>query len=111
MNPEIINVSINKEIKQLSYPIFVGNNLLVQSGKLLKKYINNKKIIIIYDNYFDKKNSSNKYFEELIQSIRIDTISVNLIGISGGDKTKSMAHLANIIEKILCRIMYVCTNQ
>ena len=52
MNPEIINVSINKEIKQLSYPIFVGNNLLVQSGKLLKKYINNKKIIIIYDNYF-----------------------------------------------------------
>ena len=101
MNPEIINVSINKEIKQLSYPIFVGNNLLVQSGKLLKKYINNKKIIIIYDNYFDKKNSSNKYFEELIQSIRIDTISVNLIGISGGDKTKSMAHLENIIEKIL----------
>ena len=101
MNPEIINVSINKEIKQLSYPIFVGNNLLVQSGKLLKKYINNKKIIIIYDNYFDQKNSSNKYFEELIQSIRIDTISVNLIGISGGDKTKSMAHLENIIEKIL----------
>ena len=50
---------------------------------------------------FDKKNSSNKYFEELIQSIRIDTISVNLIGISGGDKTKSMAHLENIIEKIL----------
>ena len=101
MNPEIINVSINKEIKQLSYPIFVGNNLLVQSGKLLKKYINNKKIIIIYDNYFDKKNSSNKYFEEMIQSIRIDTTSVNLISMSGGDKTKSMAHLANIIEKIL----------
>ena len=101
MNPEIINVSINKEKNQLSYPIFVGNNLLLQCGNLLKKYINNKKIIIIYDNYFDKKNSSNKYFEELIQSIRIDTISVNLIGISGGDKTKSMAHLENIIEKIL----------
>ena len=111
MNPEIINVSINKEIKQLSYPIFIGNNLLVQSGKLLKKYINNKKIIIIHDNYFDKKNSSNKYFEELIQSISIDTISVNLIGISGGDKTKSMAHLENIIEKILMlQQVYGVTN-
>ena len=101
MNPEIINVSINKEIKQLSYPIFVGKNLLQQSGELLKKYINNKKIIIIYDNYFANKNSSNKYFEEFIQSIRTETISVNLIGIPGGDKTKSMSQLTNIIEKIL----------
>ena len=101
MNPEIINVSINKEIKQLSYPIFVGNNLFFQSGKLLKKYIKNKKIIIIYDNYFAQKNSSNKYFEELIQSIRIETVSINLIGIPGGDKTKSMSQLTNIIEEIL----------
>jgi 3-dehydroquinate synthase len=101
MNPEIINVSINKEKNQLSYPIFVGNNLLLQSGDLLKKYINNKKIIIIYDNYFDQKNSSNKYFEQFIQSIKIETLSINLIGIPGGDKTKSMPQLANIIEKVL----------
>ena len=79
MNPEIINVSINKEKSQLSYPIFVGNNLLLQSGNLLKKYINNKKIIIIYDNYFDQKNSSNKYFEQFIQSIKIETLSINLM--------------------------------
>ena len=101
MNPEIINVSINKEKNQLSYPIFVGNNLLLQSGNLLKKYINNKKIIIIYDNYFDQKNSLNKYFEQFIQSIKIETFSINLIGISGGDKTKSMSQLTNIIEKVL----------
>ena len=101
MNPEIINVSINKEKNQLSYPIFVGNNLLLQSGNLLKKYINNKKIIIIYDNYFDQKNSSNKYFEQFIQSIKIETLSINLIGIPGGDKTKSMPQLTNIIEKVL----------
>ena len=101
MNPEIINVSINKEKNQLSYPIFVGNNLLLQSGNLLKKYINNKKIIIIYDNYFDQKNSSNKYFEQFIQSIKIETFSINLIGIPGRDKTKSMSQLTNIIEKVL----------
>ena len=101
MNPEIINVSINKEKNQLPYPIFVGKNLLLQSGDLLKKYINNKKIIIIYDNYFDQKNSSNKYFEQFIQSIKIETFSINLIGIPGGDKTKSMSQLTNIIEKVL----------
>ena len=101
MNPEIINVSINKEKSQLSYPIFVGNNLLLQSGNLLKKYINNKKIIIIYDNYFDQKYSSNNHFEQFIQSIKIETFSINLIGIPGGDKTKSMSQLTNIIEKVL----------
>jgi 3-dehydroquinate synthase len=101
MKTEIINVSINKEKNQLSYPIFVGNNLLLQSGDLLKKYINNKKIIIIYDNYFDQKNSSNKCFEQFIQSIKIETLSINLIGIPGGDKTKSMPQLTNIIEKVL----------
>ena len=101
MNHEIINVSINKEVDQLSYPIFVGNNLLFQSGDLLKKYINNKKIIIIYDNYFDSENSSNKYFKQFFHSIEKEAVSINLIGISGGDKTKSMSQLTNIIEKVL----------
>ena len=49
MNPEIINVNINKKINESSYPIFVGNNLLIQAGELLKKYINNKKLIVIHD--------------------------------------------------------------
>ena len=101
MKPEIINVFLNKKTKKLSYPIFVGNNLLFQSGYLLKKYINNKKIIIIYDNYFDQENLSNKYFKEFIESIKIETFSVHLIGVSGGDKTKSMSQLTIIIEKVL----------
>ena len=46
MNPEIINVNINKKINKSSYFIFVGNNLLIQAGELLKKYINNKKLIV-----------------------------------------------------------------
>ena len=101
MNPEIINVSIKKEMEQLSYPIFVGNNLLPQSGNLLKKYINNKKIIIIHDNYFSHKSLSNKYFEQFIHSIKLEVASINLIGISGGDKTKSMPQLTSIIETVL----------
>ena len=52
MNLEIINVNINKKINKSSYPIFVGNNLLIQAGELLKKYINNKKLIVIHDDFF-----------------------------------------------------------
>ena len=40
---EIINVSLKKEIESLSYPIFVGNNILTKADSLLKKYIENKK--------------------------------------------------------------------
>ena len=101
MNPEILNVSIDKETKKLSYPIFVGNNILSQSGGLLKKYIKNRKIIVVFDNYFSQKNSSNAYFKQFINSIKIETISINLIGIPGGDKTKNMSQLTNIIENIL----------
>ena len=101
MNPEIINVSINKKINQLSYPIFVGNNLLSQSGDLLKPYINNKKIIIIYDHYFCQKNVINKNLERFIQSIKIKAFSLDLISISGGDGTKNMSQLTKVLENIL----------
>ena len=101
MNPEIINVSLNTNHTKLSYPIFVGNNILYQSGNLLKKYINNKKIVVIYDNYFSDSTLSSKYFEQFIQSIKVEAIYTKLIGISGGDKTKTMSQLTNIIETIL----------
>ena len=101
MNEKIINVSINKKMEELSYPIFVGNDLLLQSGYLLKQYINNKKLIVIYDTFFSENNFSNKYFEKFIQSIKAEALSIDLIGIEGGDKTKNMSQLTKIIETVL----------
>ena len=109
MNIETINVSLKKNLEQFSYPIFIGNNLLIRAPDLLKKYIENKKIIIIHDSFFCSKPLLNKTFEEFIKLVKKTTISVNLIAISGGDQTKNMVQLTNIIEKALsCEIDRDC---
>ena len=98
---EIINVSLKKEIETLSYPIFVGNNILTKANNLLKKYIENKKIIIVYDNFFSSKNVLDKTFMDFFKLIQENSLSVNLIPVSGGDQTKNMLQLTNIIEQAL----------
>jgi len=98
---EIINVSLKKEIENLSYPIFVGNNILTKTDSLLKKYIENKKIIIIYDNFFSSKNELNNTFIDFVKLIQSTSLSVNLISVSGGDQTKNMLQLTDILEQAL----------
>ncbi|MDC1357079.1 3-dehydroquinate synthase [Pseudomonadota bacterium] len=101
MKIETINVSLKKDLELFSYPIFVGNNLLTRADNLLNKYIKNKKIIIIHDCFFSSKPVLDETFKEFVKSIKEITISVNLIAISGGDQTKNMIELTNIIEKTL----------
>ena len=101
MKMEIINVSLKKEIEDLSYPIFVGNNILTKANSLLKKYIENKKIIIIYDDFFSSKNVLDKTFMDFFKLIQGNSLSVNLIPVSGGDQTKNMLQLTNIVEQAL----------
>ena len=98
---EIINVSLKKEIEDLSYPIFVGNNILTKANSILKKYIENKKIIIIHDNFFSYKNELNNTFIDFVKLIQSISLSVDLISVSGGDQTKNMLQLTNIIEQAL----------
>ena len=40
-----------------------------------------------------------KTFKEFVKSIKEKTLSVNLIAIPGGDQTKNMIELTNIIEQ------------
>ena len=98
---EIINVSLKKEIEDLSYPIFVGNNILTKADSLLKKYIENKKIIIIHDNFFSYKNELNNTFIDFVKLIQSTSLSVDLISVSGGDQTKNMKQLTDILEQAL----------
>jgi 3-dehydroquinate synthase len=106
---ETIHVSLKKDLEQFSYPIFVGNNLLIRANDLIKKYIENKKIIIIHDRFFSSKPLLNKTFGEFIKLIRKSTLSINLIPISGGDQTKNMVQLTNVIEQVLsCEINRDC---
>ena len=101
MKSEIINVSFETKLSTLSYPIFIGTNLLSDSKKLIKKFVQNRKVILIHDSFFSLKKNNNKYFHSFVKNLKKYTNSVKLIHISGGDKTKSVSQLNLILEKSL----------
>ena len=105
MKSKIFNVSLTRDIKNLSYPIIVGDDLLRNGGEILKDFIHKKKIIVIHDNFFSIKKNPNDSFVQFIQSIKQLTSSVKLIDIPGGDQTKNIEQLNKILEKVLaCKI-------
>ncbi len=101
MKSKILNVSLNRKVENLSYPIIIGDNILSSSGKILKEFIYKKNVIIIYDSFFSVKTSPNNEFEEFVQSINKLTTTLNFIDIPGGDQTKNINQLNEIIEKVL----------
>ncbi|MDC3116273.1 3-dehydroquinate synthase [Alphaproteobacteria bacterium] len=101
MKPKIFNISLNREIANLSYPIIIGDNILSGSEKILKEFIHKKKVVIIYDSFFSLKTNPNNAFEEFVKSINKLTATLNFIDIPGGDQTKNIDQLNKIIEKVL----------
>ncbi len=101
MKSKILNVSLNRKVENLSYPIIIGDNILSSSGEILKEFIYKKNVIIIYDRFFSAKTSPNNEFEEFVQSINKLTTTLNFIDIPGGDQTKNINQLNEIIEKVL----------
>ena len=101
MNLNIINVSLNDKSNNLSYPIFIGNNLLSNCEEFLKTYVFKRKVIIIHDNFFSLSNKNNKQFISFFKIIKKWTVSVNLIGIPGGDISKNISQLEYILEECL----------
>ena len=101
MKSKILNVSLNRKVENLSYPIIIGDNILSSSGEILKEFIYKKNVIVIYDSFFSVKTSPNNKFEEFVQSINKLTTTLNFISIPGGDQTKNINQLNEIIEKVL----------
>ena len=101
MKSKILNVSLNRKVENLSYPIIIGDNILSSSGEILKEFIYKKNVVVIYDSYFSVKTSPNNEFEEFVQSINKLTTTLNFIDIPGGDQTKNINQLNEIIEKVL----------
>ena len=101
MKSKILKVSLNRKVENLSYPIIIGDNILSSSGEILKEFIYKKNVIVIYDSFFSVKTSPNNEFEEFVQSINKLTTTLNFIDIPGGDQTKNINQLNEIIEKVL----------
>ncbi len=101
MKSKILNVSLNRKIENLSYPIIIGDNILSSSGEILKEFIYKKNVIVIYDSFFSVKTNPNNEFKKFVQSINKLTTTLNFIDIPGGDQTKNIDQLNEIIEKVL----------
>ena len=101
MKSEIIKVSFNNKLSNLSYPIFVGTNLVYNCEKIIKKFVQNRKVILIHDSFFSLDKHKNEYFHVFVKNLKQYASSVNLIHMSGGDKTKSISQLNLILEKSL----------
>ena len=101
MKSKIFNVSLTRDITNLSYPIIVGDDLLRHGGEILKEFIYKKKIIVIHDSVFSINDDPSNLFNHFIKSIKKLTSSVKLIDIQGGDQTKNIEELNKIVEKVL----------
>ena len=101
MNSNTINVSLTDKFHNISYPIFIDNGLLFNCENILKAFVLKRKVILIHDDYFSFNNMKNKQFITFVETIKKLSVSVNLIGIPGGDKSKNISKLDYILEKSL----------
>ena len=101
MKSNIINVSLNDKFNNFSYPIFIDNGLLFNCEKILKTFVFKRKVILIHDDYFSLNNKNNEQFISFVKIIEKLTVSVDLIGIPAGDKSKNISNLEYILEKSL----------
>ena len=74
MKAQILNVSLINRFNNLSYPIFVGNNLLSNCEEILKKFVVSRKIVLIHDDFF----SFEKVVEERRYLLLLSRFSCNL---------------------------------
>ena len=101
MKSKVLNISFDKEASKSSYDIVIGTNLISNPAPYLKNYIEKRKIIIIHDDYFSPIQKKNIYFYKFLEAIKENCNNVHLISIPGGDKTKNINHLNEIIETTL----------
>ena len=101
MKSKVLNISFDKEASKSSYDIVIGTNLISNPTPYLKNYIEKRKIIIIHDDYFSPIQKKNSYFYKFLEAIKENCNNVHLISIPGGDKTKNINHLNEIIETTL----------
>jgi len=101
MKSKILNVSFNEDFSKKSYNIHIGTDLILNPKIILRKFIEKRKIIIIHDSYFSLQDNKNKYLYKFVESIKEYSSNVYLLSIPGGDKTKDIVHLNELIENIL----------
>ena len=88
-------IKLNVKTKTKNYPIYFGDNILNQTGKLIKKNLPDvKKISIISDNKLPKK-----LLTKLVRSLK--SYDVNLFKLTANERNKSLTVANKIIQHLL----------
>ena len=78
-----------------SYNIYFGNNIFGNSGIILKEYLQNRKVIIIYDQKLEN------HIGKLENSISFIASELELIREVSGEKSKSLEKFSSLSEEII----------
>ncbi len=93
--------TVNVTLTHHSYPIYIGENLLAQTGSLLKNIIPQKRVIIIADSKLADNEVEENFCATLTSSLDAENIVYDLILTEGGENTKSFGELEKLLERLL----------
>ena len=83
------------DLKERSYDIWIGTNLIKNSTEIILSLIRSNHIIIITD-----KNIANYWLKPLCLALRSKKLNVNHIILPPGEKTKSYLHLQKLTKQL-----------
>ena len=86
---------LNVKLKDYSYPIFIGENLISEIMGLVPKFEDYSKIIVITDKVVLKN-----LFQSYKKIERLSKKKFFSVTLPSGEKTKSFQHLQFLCEKI-----------
>ena len=94
----MLNKKVEVKLGKDSYPVFIDNNILGDSGKIISNLGNFSSVVIITDKTVDKI-----YLDLVKDSIKKKFNKVSSITLPCGEKTKSYYYLKLLLEKILAK--------
>ena len=93
---------IIKDLKgSFKYPIFIGRDIINQIRFDFQKQIKNKKVFLIYDDFFNPINKASNPVSKLNKIISEVTTSLKVFPVKSRDTNKNFNKLQSLIEKML----------
>ena len=93
---------IIKDLKgSFKYPIFIGRDIINQIRFDFQKQIKNKKVFLIYDDFFNPINKASNPVSKLNKIISEVTKSLKVFPVKSRDTNKNFNKLQSLIEKML----------
>ncbi len=88
--------TINVNLKEDSYPIFVGTGIINQIGAYIKSHIQPTSVLIIADTVV-----KHHFASPVVDSLKKSGYDVSIVDIPGGERSKSLERLSQILDSLI----------